>query len=450
MFSYAQTDTLRFSLYYSTGGSVASGSDSHAAARAVMSSLNVRGVMHISIEGWSSPEGSEERNIRLAKNRAGDALSFVRGILYVPQERISVTAGIDWAGIREFSQRHTSAYADDVARIIDGTSDRVYSPSGQLIGSRKQELMDLAGGRAWEALRKEVFPLLRRTDVTIIYDRAEAARTDSPSEPKTYAALYSSGSAAQKDTLVIYHRDTVYFLPDMSLYRRNGSRRPTPEYWYSRHEKAFLRPVTAFRTNLLLPLLNVGVEVPIGNRWSVAGDFYYPWAPRSVVERFTRPREACFQGLAAYLEGRIWLGATHRPGQANAKYRLIGHSLGLVAAGGYYDWERSWKGQQGEILALGIGYMYALPLGRKGGVHLEFEVAVGVGCHISHPYSVHDEGGYLLYDKDSNNIPIHNRTEWLYGIPLKAGVTLTVPVFTDRPAPVRVKKGKGLKEGARR
>lgn len=34
------------------------------------------------------------------------------------------------------------------------------------------------------------------------------------------------------------------------------------------------KPVVALRTNLLLPLLNFGVEVPIGNRWSVGADYY--------------------------------------------------------------------------------------------------------------------------------------------------------------------------------
>ena len=37
------------------------------------------------------------------------------------------------------------------------------------------------------------------------------------------------------------------------------------------------KPVVAVRSNLLVPALNVGVEVPIGTNWSVAADYYFPW-----------------------------------------------------------------------------------------------------------------------------------------------------------------------------
>ena len=52
------------------------------------------------------------------------------------------------------------------------------------------------------------------------------------------------------------------------------------------------------RTNFLVPLLNLGVEVPIGNRWSVAADYYFPWFFRE------ESHERCFQVLAWNLEGR--------------------------------------------------------------------------------------------------------------------------------------------------
>ena len=35
--------------------------------------------------------------------------------------------------------------------------------------------------------------------------------------------------------------------------------------------------ILAARTNLLVPALNVGVEVPVGYSWSVGADYYFPW-----------------------------------------------------------------------------------------------------------------------------------------------------------------------------
>ena len=41
-----------------------------------------------------------------------------------------------------------------------------------------------------------------------------------------------------------------------------------------------LKPVIALRSNLLLPLMNVGVQVPLGNRFSIGADWYYPFIRR--------------------------------------------------------------------------------------------------------------------------------------------------------------------------
>lgn len=188
-------------------------------------------------------------------------------------------------------------------------------------------------------------------------------------------------------------------------------------------EQNMRNPVLALRSNLLLPLLNIGIEYPLSDRWSVAADFYYPWCPREWMNRWTEPQMECVQGLGGYIEGRRWFG----PG-----YSLLGHSLGLIAGAAYYDMEHNGEGEQGEVFAAGIGYTYAFPIGKKGGVHLEIDIAVGAQYRIRHPYDVHEAGGYPLYRKDENNISIKSKSQWSI-FPVRTGISLVVPIFNDQP-----------------
>lgn len=172
----------------------------------------------------------------------------------------------------------------------------------------------------------------------------------------------------------------------------------------------------AFRSNLLLPLMNIGVEVPIGNRWSLSADWYYPWAWR------LPDHKDCFEFLGGTAEARYWFGRRHRPGEKNTKYRLLGHSIGLVAGAGYYDFQEKWAGFQGEYGAAGIDYQYAMPLGKKGNIHLEFDLTLGVITAQNIPYDVFSSGGILLH-RDG----LVERFNWAG--PIKGGVSLVVPIF---------------------
>ena len=126
-------------------------------------------------------------------------------------------------------------------------------------------------------------------------------------------------------------------------------------------------PVTfALRSNLLVPALNIGAELPLGNSWSVSADYYYPWIWPSPKNK------NCFELLGGNIEGRYWFGKDR-----TADDRLKGHSVGLYGAGGYYDLERNFRGQQGEFISTGIDYTYAMPIGRKKRMNLEFTFALG-------------------------------------------------------------------------
>ena len=165
----------------------------------------------------------------------------------------------------------------------------------------------------------------------------------------------------------------------------------------------------SLRTNLLLPLLNVGAEQPIGNRFSVGADIYWPWIPRADSHKH------CFQAFGIGVEGRYWLGSDR-----SSENRLLGHSVGAFAMSGYYDWERNYSGYQGDFVMGGVDYLYAKPI-FKGKLHLELSFGIGYFYSRATHYEVFQEGGRGYREKDYRRI-------FQYFGPLKASVALVLPL----------------------
>ena len=197
-------------------------------------------------------------------------------------------------------------------------------------------------------------------------------------------------------------------------------------------DSLFKMPVLAFRSNLLMPLMNVGLEIPVGNRWSLEADWYSPWVFRPWMNGVADYYKYCIQGQALYLGGRVWLGKNHGR-EADPKYRLLGHSIGISAAGVHYDVGYDYNGEQGDALALGVDYLYAMPLGKKGRVHMEFTLGVGGWWCKYRKYKV--EPASFQYGPDGET-PVSamllsdGEPSQRFGvIPFRAGVHIVVPVF---------------------
>ena len=172
----------------------------------------------------------------------------------------------------------------------------------------------------------------------------------------------------------------------------------------------FRKPVVAIRSNLLVPALNIGVEVPIGTNWSVGADYYFPWVwPK-------RDNKNCFELLAWGIEGRYWFGKNR-----TVLDRLQGHSLGLYGYMGYYDFERNFHGHQGEFANVGLDYTYAMSVGKKKAVHFEFSLGLGFIYSQARKYTVIESNGPLISDKITKSVVFFG--------PTKANISLVVPIF---------------------
>lgn len=332
------------------------------------------GTRAIIVEGAASPLGREEYNKQLALRRA----EAVRDFLYAIEgsDRIKIHAisdGEDWESFsRSILENYNRPNRDKVVEII--RSDRKHD--------EKEEM-------------------LRHVDAN----------------GETFRVLVSQHMASARNAAVIRIIEIADLTPNLPLPALEVQITPPALHLPERERVqraeqvvAERKPVVAVRSNLLVPALNVGVEVPIGTNWSVAADYYFPWIwPK-------KDNKNCFEFLGWGIEGRYWFGRNR-----TVLDRLQGHSLGLYGYMGYYDFERNFRGHQGEFVNVGLDYTYAMAVGKKRAVHFEFSIGVGYIYSQARKYSVIEECGPLISEKRIKKIGFFG--------PTKANISLVVPVF---------------------
>ena len=334
----------------------------------------------MSIHGYGSPEGTFRRNSSLAQARTDSIAAYISRRNNLPEGFIKTsTTAEDWDGLERFVREAPAEllpHRSGLLRILQ--SDR--SSGGMEWAMKTMYPAD------YNVIRKECFPRLRRTEFCIVY------LLKCPLEPAIEPV------AVEPEAKV----DSVIVSP--------VAEEPQDQFVIEKRK----RTIFYVRMNMLLPLLNIGIEVPIGNRWSVAADWHYPWLFRNWRH------ENCYQMDGLLVEGRYWFGKKHKPGEENRKYRLRGHSVGLFTMLGRYDLQHNYEGHQGEYVMGGIDYLWAKPI-FKGKMHLELCFGVGFFYTQARKYHVYEEGGKGYRDKNY-------RKHITYFGPLRAGVNLVVPI----------------------
>ena len=354
----------------------------------------------------SSPDGQYEYNILLGRRRASEAEKF---LIELSAERPglaikTVVQDENWSGlIRLIEEDYFRHDRDKVLEIL-------YRES---VGkdARKALLEELDNGKTWGYILWKYMPQLRNaTVITLKLKPAESLPQMEPIRLKSLAAplrpIVNPALQPQEAQTPVQESQTPSLQPPTALW--------------------------ALRTNLLVPALNIGAEFPIGNSWSVSADYYFPWIWPNKTNR------NCFELLGWSVEGRYWFGKDRQPQQ-----RLRGHSVGLYAAGGYYDLEWNYSGQQGEFVSTGLDYTYAMAVGKRKRLNLEFTLAVGYIRSWGRSYNVPGAGGELY--------PEPGTVIFDYVGPTKAAVSLVVP-FEEWPWTVlkaRKAQQQSRKEGRR-
>ena len=328
----------------------------------------------LTIHGFGSIDGPYALNEKVARQRTDSVASFVSNLSNLSDNLIATrTTAEDWKGFRLFVEQASTAqlpHKEEILTIIDSSREP----------DAKEWAIKTTYPEDYKYLIANCMPLLRRSDYTIKYVKTN------------HIAVSKTVLLPETTTAAVFVADTTTTQPEARKKRLIGY----------------------LRTNLLLPLLNVGFEVPIGNRWSVAADWYYPWAFRSSSHK------NCYQIDILALEGRYWFGSKHSKGEENKQYRLLGHSVSVFAMGGRYDLEHNYKGHQGEYIVGGIDYMYA-KTAFKGKAHLEFYFGIGYLYTRAKRYEVFVREGKGYYNKDF-------RKKVTYFGPIRAGISLVFPI----------------------
>ena len=153
--------------------------------------------------------------------------------------------------------------------------------------------------------------------------------------------------------------------------------------------KSRRRPLFAVKTNLLFDaalMPNIELEVPIGKRWSLNGEYMVPWW-------LINDDRYCLQILMGGLEVR------YRPGKRSGRDVLTGHFIGLYAGGGKYDLQWDKNGYQGEFfIAAGVSYGYAHSIARN--LRLEYNIGIGMLRTDYRHYHSRDNHRTLLWQEN--------------------------------------------------
>lgn len=131
----------------------------------------------------------------------------------------------------------------------------------------------------------------------------------------------------------------------------------------------------AIKTNMLYDALlvpNIGVEVSLGKRWTVAADWMYGWWNHNNNHRYWRI-------YGGGLSVRKYFGAKA------AEKPLQGHHIGLNAQMLTYDFEFGGKGYMGGVpggtlwdrmsYTVGAEYGYSMPIAKR--LNIDFSLAAG-------------------------------------------------------------------------
>jgi hypothetical protein len=293
------------------------------------------------IYGYASPEGSIANNLFLSTERAGAVKAYI--IRKFPQMRNKIFTHsqlVDWRAIREIvDENRWMPYREEAKQVL-GLPDLTDI-------QRFRILKSIGGGAVLTFLTKNYADPLRRASGIMVYGQPRTPV--SPPETVTVKdvkcdTVYYEHISASIDTL--YVTDTVR----IDNYER------------------IKKPLFALKTNLLFDLgtaLNVEIEFPIGERWSVLGEYTFPWW-------LWKSKQYCFQLISANVEGRYWFGnRTDRP-------VLTGWFAGVYVGGGYYDLEWGNRGYQGEFyIAGGVSAGYVHTLNKKGNFRMEYSLGVG-------------------------------------------------------------------------
>ena len=312
----------------------------------------------IDIVAYASPEGSFTLNRKLARKRAENISTYLRGNMpFLSGSLFNVQPkGIDWDGLAAMVEASDMRYRSEVLNILRNVPETTYR-NGRLVDSRLKRLMDLRGGRPYNYMLTHFFPELRAAGAYVVCDFVRIAQPaipiNKPNEPN------EANGANEVDAAIPVATE----LPERDYDR-----------WAIKSNALYLAA----------GVTNIGGEYAFHPHWSV--DLPLVYSP------YTLARTYRMRFLYIQPEARYWLD---RP--------MKGHFFGVHLHAGVFnvslDNRNRYQSEKG-FHGAGISYGYAMPLSRRWSM----EFTVGVGYAFTKYCTYYNVPNGIRYEKD---IPYH-------------------------------------------
>lgn len=319
-------------------------------------SLNVNGLLkRFKICGFASPDGPEDFNSRLAYERASAIRSYFHNKYNIPYSLFQISCvGEDWDKTRELIPASSIQNKENVLSIIDDTADKT---------ACEVLMRSLDNGRTWQILAEEIFPHVRRTEITILFNKGElhdsisdqGTRIESPVAPEP---IVDPGFEPVSESEVI---------PEPEPAQGPGMDTCGLRQWH-------------LGTNAVewaMAITNLTGEYDFARSWSVALSLHYAaWNYGTSTCKF---RTFIFRP-----EVRYWLRDCHNGLFLNVHAQMAAYNFALPG------WRYRIQDANGKHPALGggIGIGYRVDLDKKR--RWSFQADLGAGVY------------YLKYDRFEN------------------------------------------------
>ena len=351
-------DTLRSQIYFPVGVSMidhsyqGNGARLEIMIRDIYARMRQSKLRKVRLSAGASVEGNTALNKRLSDERLQSLSDIFHERLSVPDSIYEYhSLGENWEGLQALVERSDMPHRDEALLILRNTPEWVVR-DGQVVDGRKRQLMNLRGGAVWHYMERHFFPKLRNCSVI------ECEFDPVAPEPRPTVVREV---LTERDTLII--RDTVC----------PPAERPAPRPLY-----------LAAKTNLLYDAAhvpNVGLELSLGQGWSVGGNWMYAHWSNDARHRY-------WQIYGGELEVRRYFGSLA------AEKPLQGHHVGLYAQAVTYDFETGGKGYLSDFAyGVGLEYGYSLPVAKR----LNIDFGIGIGYSGGKYKSYYPDAGCYVY-----------------------------------------------------
>ena len=403
------SDSLRTTVYYRTASSRLElpymDNDRHLGTL----SDSIRGLgadpavvlRRILIQASASPEGNTAFNKELARKRGEDLRDYLKNNLSLPDSIFTLQPqGEGWSELAEKLGRTDAPWRDKAITIIRDTPEWVVR-EGKVVDGRKRQLMNLEGGRAWHYMKENLFDSLRSGALVVCeVERIERVKPEpepAQAELKPAAEPAADNAMNPDDTADTSEKEndttaTLYNKEDETIPQDNTDKDET-------EKKPFFMAV---KTNLLYDVAlvpNVGVEIYLGQGWSIGGNWMYAWWRND-------PRHRYWRIYGGELDIRKYFG------RKAAEKPLQGHHLGVYAQGLTFDFETGGKGYLSNFsYGFGLEYGYSLPVAKR----LNIDFGIGIG---------YDGGKYKVYTPEDGHYVYKETKQRHWFGPAKAEISL--------------------------